>query len=551
MDFCMQQYSVSGFMGSLGETAMEKGLYSWQEECLERWFANNGRGIVQAVTGAGKTRLALAAAERLEKMLGRQILVKIVVPTASLMWQWNRSLREYLSLTGQSGMQAGRAHREIGLRGGGRQTGPGCKYMVYVVNSARYELARQILTELRGGETVFLIADECHHYESAQNRLIFEFLPYIKAYEQNFYSLGLTATLPFGQAQHYLASVLGQKVYSYGMARASALRTVCQYDIYHIGLSFLREEQDEYEELTERMKLLYQKLAHAYPFLSNMGQKERYEMLRQLSGGKNQEIAQAAAAYMGLTYKRKDLVCMASARVACANDLAGRLLERMPQNERLLVFGERISQAEELYQLLHGQYPGRIGRYHSKLGPQANKNALERFRMGDTKILVTCKAMDEGVDIPDASGAIILSGTSTQRQRIQRLGRIIRRKEGMGRASLYYLHIAESSEDSCFLPPEAENSVYELEYFPQAQAFHNPLYDKAADRLLDKMRGAGASRGQLDEARRCLRLGSVRLDWKLESSAVNRKIDGAKYASDRNYWVCMKKLGAFIINEQN
>ncbi len=42
---------------------MEKKLYSWQEDCLKRWFANKGRGMVQAVTGSGKTLLALTAAE--------------------------------------------------------------------------------------------------------------------------------------------------------------------------------------------------------------------------------------------------------------------------------------------------------------------------------------------------------------------------------------------------------------------------------------------------------------------------------------------------------
>ena len=48
---------------------MEKKLYQWQEECLERWFANNGRGMVQAATGSGKTVKALTAVKRLEKKL--------------------------------------------------------------------------------------------------------------------------------------------------------------------------------------------------------------------------------------------------------------------------------------------------------------------------------------------------------------------------------------------------------------------------------------------------------------------------------------------------
>lgn len=76
---------------------MEKKLYRWQEECLERWFANKGRGMVQAVTGSGKTLMALTAAARLEKMLAQDLHVKIVVPTGALMRQWDRALREFLT----------------------------------------------------------------------------------------------------------------------------------------------------------------------------------------------------------------------------------------------------------------------------------------------------------------------------------------------------------------------------------------------------------------------------------------------------------------------
>ena len=74
---------------------MSKKLYDWQEECLDKWFANNCRGMVQAVTGSGKTLLALTAIARLEQQLGQKLLVRIVVPTAALMRQWNRDLRDF------------------------------------------------------------------------------------------------------------------------------------------------------------------------------------------------------------------------------------------------------------------------------------------------------------------------------------------------------------------------------------------------------------------------------------------------------------------------
>ena len=76
---------------------MNKELYDWQEECLERWFEHNGRGIVQAVTGSGKTLLALSAMDRLNQKLNGSLRVKIVVPTGALMRQWNQALREYLA----------------------------------------------------------------------------------------------------------------------------------------------------------------------------------------------------------------------------------------------------------------------------------------------------------------------------------------------------------------------------------------------------------------------------------------------------------------------
>ena len=115
--------------------------------------------------------LALTAMSRLERQLGGRLRVKIVVPTGALMRQWKQALQEHLT----DGLQIQTAVRSgIGLRGAGFKCASDCKYMIYVINSARYELARQILGELRQGENVLLIADECHHYESEQNRLIFE-----------------------------------------------------------------------------------------------------------------------------------------------------------------------------------------------------------------------------------------------------------------------------------------------------------------------------------------------------------------------------------------
>ncbi|MDE7201307.1 MAG: DEAD/DEAH box helicase [Lachnospiraceae bacterium] len=509
---------------------MEQKLYQWQEECLERWFSNNGRGMVQAVTGSGKTLLALTAADRLSQRQDLELHVKIVVPTAALMHQWSRALRAFHNEKD--------TQKHIGLRGGGYKSSPDCNYMIYVINSARYELARQILSELRAGKSVLLIADECHHYVSGQNQLIFEFLPHITPYKDHFFSMGLSATLPSGQAGHELAAVLGRKIYSYGMEAATARRTVCPYDIFHIGLSFEPDERIEYEELSDRMSVLYFTLISSYPILDKLDQKERFELLRSLTGDKDKRIADTARQYLRLSYIRKSLVCMAVERLDCAYDL----VQYLGIQDKILIFGERIRQAEALYARLRDLYPGKVARYHSKLGPQANKNALERFRSGDIRILIACKAIDEGVDVPDAAVGIILSGTSTQRQRIQRLGRIIRKKEGKENAILYYLHITESSEDSCFLPNVKGTRIFDLEYQPDTNMFYNSCYVHKASKLLERMQSAGLTKDKIHEAIHCLDLGSVRADWMSEKSSIEQHIQNAKSTRERNYWMCMKKM---------
>lgn len=515
---------------------MKKELYRWQEECLKRWMAAGGRGMVQAATGSGKTFLALTAAQRLEKEPGGRLKVKIVVPTGALMRQWGRELREFLSDAGGGSPLGFRP--DIGLRGGGEKSNPAHKYMIYVINSARYELARQILAELKEGGRILLIADECHRYESGQNRLIFEFMPYIEPYADRFFSLGLSATLPGGEAGRFLSSVLGSRIYSYGIAKAAALHTVSKYDIYHIGLSFGREERDEYEELTDRMTITYGKLLKAFSYLRGLNQKELFEILRSLSGGRDRRAADLASLYMGLAYKRKRLVCQASVRIYCACDL----IKRLPVGEKILIFGESIRQAQELYALLERRHEGRVGQYHSRMGSQANRNTLERFRSGDIRILIACRALDEGLDVPDASVGIILSSTATQRQRIQRLGRVIRKNEGKDRASLYYLHVQETSEDACYLPGGGENRILELEYLPQTGEFYNESYERAAGRFLEEVKTSGADEDKIKEVWRCLQLGSVRADWMRGDGVVEEKIRQAESRRERNYWVCMKRL---------
>ncbi len=403
--------------------------YHWQEECLTIWEQNDCRGIVQAVTGAGKTMLAVKAMEKLWQVCGNELWVAVVVPTRALMVQWSRILR---------------------FRFWERDALEGPVYQIYVINSARYQLARRILAKLREGNTVFLVADECHRYTSVENRKIFEFVSYVEKTSGRYCSLGLSATLEDKDSTEMLEAALGRKIFCYSYQKALQEGIIVVFTLSQIALHFQRDEQAAYQELSDRMKTLRRQLYFRYPLLKKGGV-SFFAVLQTLAKEEN-TTGRLAKSYLHLSWQRKRLVCMARNRLFCVCDLLGGL----DAGKRVLIFSESIEQAETLYTMLKDNYGNRVGKYHSKAGKQANENALERFRNGELSILIACRALDEGIDVPDAEVGIILSGTGMERQRIQRLGRILRRSERKEKAVLYYLFIEESTEEKSYFPLRRE-----------------------------------------------------------------------------------------------
>lgn len=511
---------------------MEETAYAWQKECIDRWLENHGRGIVCAATGSGKTRFALMAVQRLREMTRRELQVRIVVPTAALMNQWEKNVKEAFSASGE-------AEKQVGCFGGARKDPETLPYMIYVIHSARYRLARNILEDLRKGRDVLLIADECHHYASEQNRRIFEFLPFVEGQSGNYYALGLSATPKTPGYEEILMPALGKEIYRYGMERALERKTLCSCMVYHIALSFSPEERDEYEELSDEMIFLRGKLIKRCPWLSYAEGAAFFAELKRLAGEKDSQGAQEAGKYLSLIYRRKRLACMAEARLICVPEL----LRRLDAGSRILIFGERIEQADRLYGILKEEYGGQIGRYHSQMGKQANKNALRRFREGEARILITCKALDEGLDVPDADAAIVLSGTSVERQRLQRMGRVLRQCRGKEIAALYYLFVRDSMEEHAYILNQGGFQTASLYFDAETGEFSYPDYEDAANQTLLSLRDRGAGDELHEEAVRCLQRGLLRPDWRLPPETIRERAGKAKTVGEKNYWICMGKLG--------
>jgi superfamily II DNA or RNA helicase len=80
-----------------------------------------------------------------------------------------------------------------------------------------------------------------------------------------------------------------------------------------------------------------------------------------------------------------------------------------------------------------------------KTRPDERKAILDRFRAGLYTKLVSGRVLNEGVDVPDANVAIVISGNATSREYIQRLGRVLRPKADKSQSAILYELISEDT----------------------------------------------------------------------------------------------------------
>jgi len=526
--------------------SLRKDLFPWQVECLNIWFQNQGRGIVNVVTGAGKTVLALGAIARLEYALSTEpstdLKIKIVVPKVFLSQQWAQTLQEDLAIP----------REDIGIYSGVHKDPPYRKYMIYVVNSARYALARHVLADYRQGSTILLIADECHHYSSPENSRIFDFTQKISpaVLPSRYYALGLSATPETAAYQEKLVPALGPEIFKYGFAEALNDNIISSFSIFNLKLKFTNYEEEQYMDLSDQLTRTLEKLMHLCPFLIGLSSQQFFATLEQLAKvSEDSSIAGLARSVLILAINRKDIVYRAESRISCVQNI----LTRIPQASKVLIFNERIEVAEDIYERLQQIFPGQVGRYHSEMDEGSRKIILRKYQDSEIRILVSCRALDEGLNVPETDVGIIASSTSSGRQRIQRLGRILRRSGKDHTACLYYLYIGSSNEEQELLADISQElagviPVLDLDYEQESQSFRHPAYQVLADRVLAYAHQKGWSSKTISEIERNLERGKLGCDWWTSEQTCGLCIQSAPSRSERNYWITIRLLVQASLN---
>jgi len=366
-------------------------LRGYQQTALDAWRANDDRGVLELPTGSGKTVIGIAAMEA----LGTPTLV--VVPTIDLLEQWHRVLEREFG-------------REIGRLGGGEQRDES-------VTVATYDSAYLRADEL-GDRFGFVVFDEVHHLGGEGYRDIARLLAAPAR-------LGLTATFERPDGAHEtIEDLLGELVHQVDVD-ALAGEHLADYDIKRIEVDLTPEERAVYER-------------HQETFTDYL----KRSSITMRSGSDYQELVKRSGTDPDA---REALLAKQRAREIMMN--ADRKVERLAdildrhREDRVLVFTAhtdlvyRLSERFLLPAITH------------ETGASERREILERFREGDYSRVVTANVLDEGVDVPDANVAVILSGSGSEREFTQRLGRILRPTGDDSRALLYELVSDETAEE--------------------------------------------------------------------------------------------------------
>ena len=410
-------------------------LRAWQQEALLRWHATERQGIVQAITGAGKTLIAISAIRDAAKEGVRSL---VIVPTTPLVEQWEQAL-----ISNLPGIRVARQ----GGGAGKRWEAGSADVVVSTVQTA----AKQPPIEDQAAQ-MLLVADEAHHYAAKTFRALVR-APFGLR-------LGLTATL---QRQDdgdtaFLIPTLGPIVYELDYAAALAAGVVAAFDVMLHGVDMEPKERDDYRELNNRLERLIARIQSVT--LQAVADVDLHGQIMSLAG-RGGPGSEDAREYVRTLQELRDLMDSSPAKIDALEALAGEI----EQARSVLVFTQTVELARAAARRLNalGVSTSTLTAEHSHAERQS---ALARFAMGSVKALIAPQLLDEGIDVPDANLAIVLSASRTRRQMVQRMGRVIRPKVDGGAARFVIIFGNDTRED----PSQGAHLSFLEEVLPLAQS---------------------------------------------------------------------------------
>ena len=409
-------------------------LYRWQLDALVSWLRCGRRGVIEAVTGSGKTDVAIAAAA---DALRRGRFVLVLVPSRVLMEQWHGRLEQALP------------NARIGRLGDSGRDGPDdCDVLVATRHSAA---AHRPLPGSGGG---LLIADECHGLGGRTLRRAM-----LPQYEER---LGLTATLERSDdgVADLLLPYFGGICYRYGFEQGIADGVCARPRVAFVGVALSEQERADYVAIEQRLVGARSHLRQIPGMpLDVFG--DFMAAVAHLAERDAGADGRAAREYLDAFSKRRQIVAQSIGKY----ELLGRLAPAIREAEGALVFTETVRAANHAINRLDPHVA--VDLITGSTGRARRREILDDLRDRKLDAVAAPRVLDEGIDVPDANLGVVMSASRTRRQMIQRMGRILRRKRA-GIAAHFVIMFAKDTLEDPASRVERDGFLDEIERISEA-----------------------------------------------------------------------------------
>ena len=379
-------------------------LREWQAKAFPLWWAKK-RGIVKVVTGGGKTVFAIHCLTKyLEENKDHSIF--IVVPSIALLDQWYEGLQKDFN------------EKDIALNGGG-------EHLEHLsrINISTIDSVKNIIEQFNASKTL-LIVDECHKIGTEKRGEVLT---------NNWHAtLGLSATPERDYDDNFyiiIRKILGDIIFDYDYIDAREDEVIVNFKLLYAYAAMTPDEEEKYKKFTK-------------------------------------SIQRRAATIGGNDMNDYPLKMLIFNRARMVKNSKNRIpfgIELLQKHKRdsWIVFTENKKQAKEFNKIINTKgYKSAI--YNTDLDNAEREENLNNFKNGNLNVLVSCTALDEGFDMPEADGAMILSASSSKRQRIQRMGRVLRITANKQNALIVTVYSSKTEFDKL----REESKRYKLEGVP-------------------------------------------------------------------------------------
>lgn len=380
-------------------------LRDYQKNAIKEWKGAGYKGIISLATGTGKTRTAIEVIKLFRGQFKNGLAV-VTVPYQPLADQWIAELRKHNIQTTKVYESANEWKQgvESYFQAINRERAPeNARVLVCVNKTFQDNIFGNLIRYIRNASVKkLLIIDECHHFNRQHS--------VDKLYETFDYRLGLSAT-PYEPGQtKYLEKYFGSFVYTYSISDAIRDNYLSTYSYHPIFVLFSPEEVERFIKVAEELQHDTSEEAAEHLELS--------DRLSEIAENLVAKLEKLEQTLLALGRKKHTLFYCGFGSIQLPN-------------------GEVVRQINAVTRLLD-RLNWNVAQITSEVKNQVSRSdILNHFKSGAIDAIASMRILDEGIDIPNCEYAFILASQRTQRQGIQRRGRVLRQSESKENAKIF------------------------------------------------------------------------------------------------------------------